>query len=718
MAIGKHYIWILSFISVYLLFYPIYGSLPPRNRVENPFRNNHINKRRLDQRTNTIYDEFLVFFNIPCLKRYKKRQNISKIDEFLSEYQCFELNQDETPSYDQYDNENITIYSDYFIVIDRIQNCTDNDNKRVRLSNFCISEIDENEEFDALSGDAAGAATCQKKEVRDKFDYLNDLTQGKMGLDTVKFNKYKGSPIYVIVMDSGIYSEHSDFKYCRNGNSKKICGSDYLSTNDWNYCRIYDANKPTIMSAQSSTIEYSWSSNTESKDYYIVYVTISYGTGRTIKATLNNQDSESQVVSAGTKAMLKIYNLNPTTSLTITCLNCLPTSRIIISTVELWYQPSYWFFFKKDERQIDITISGNVDTDYNTKKIEEEKCGGGVPSHGTRVAAYLIGKDHSAVSCKKNTKLNIKLVDAKMKQFCGGRALSLDSLLITLNKVKNFVDKRFKDEPQATIIINHSWDWPRFSTNPDGISDPSLSSEIDSIVAETSNLGAITVVAAGNQRYPVRFYAPAALKDYVITVGAVDTVWSNRNDFNYGNEIDIYAPGVNVPWYVHKKFSGTSYASPIVAGVIINILSINRDLSLQEIKQILQSAGQTFTGRYMDRYANYGEPIADNIQDPFTKFEGKLIRFTCEDIKRCGVNTNCYKTPSRRRLLISGGDRFFRLENKETGKCMYSDSNNMLSYELCDRLRDEQYWTMDDITYDNYFKLTNKVNNKCIYDNG
>ena len=85
-----------------------------------------------------------------------------------------------------------------------------------------------------------------------------------------------------------------------------------------------------------------------------------------------------------------------------------------------------------------------------------------------------------------------------------------------------------------------------------------------------------------------------------------------------------------------------------------------------------------------------------------------VVQFPCDELK---------PTPAtqRRRLLIANGNRYFRLRNKETGQCIYSDSSDTLSYELCDRLSEQQYWTINDITSDYAFKLRNKLNDECIY---
>eukprot|EP01084_Bolivina_argentea_P197368 338245_1 len=330
------------------------------------------------------------------------------------------------------------------------------------------------------------------------------------------------------------------------------------------------------------------------------------------------------------------------------------------------------------------------------------------PTHATRVAAYIIGKEHSVIDCDTTAKWAIKLVDVKMKAYKGSRAQSLYTIVDALDSILTFVQDILIYQPEAKIIINHSWVWPRLENDhhfDPVINDPDSEGEINNKIKLTKEAGAIIIAAAGNQGADANNYSPAS-SSHAITVGAIDVNAKAWSKSNYGSAVDFYSYGVNVPWYPkgiddkHQFLTGTSYAAPLIAGVVINILLLDPSKNGDQIKEAL-------TQCLMLR-ENTGA-------------------FASADVPKW--NCNCHKKytwrcwffndhASRRRLLISGGDIFFRLENKETGKCIYSDSNDILSYELCDRLRDEQFWTMDDITYDNYFKLRNKVNNKCIYDNG
>lgn len=108
------------------------------------------------------------------------------------------------------------------------------------------------------------------------------------------------------------------------------------------------------------------------------------------------------------------------------------------------------------------------------------------------------------------------------------------------------------------------------------------------------SLGVVAVAAAGNNSSNVKIY-PAALPN-VISVGALADQSTKAYFSNYGNWVDIVAPGSwllsTVPGNQYDHKSGTSMASPVVAGVAALIKAKSRveNLSVDEVKDLMLSS--------------------------------------------------------------------------------------------------------------------------------
>ncbi|WP_254523950.1 S8 family serine peptidase [Natrinema caseinilyticum] len=102
--------------------------------------------------------------------------------------------------------------------------------------------------------------------------------------------------------------------------------------------------------------------------------------------------------------------------------------------------------------------------------------------------------------------------------------------------------------------------------------------------------GTLVVAAAGNESSDVSY--PASYDD-VLAVSSVDEDGSLSNFSNYGPEIELAAPGgdvlSSVPWDSYNSFSGTSMASPVVAGVAGLTLSAHPNLSPDALRSHLQN---------------------------------------------------------------------------------------------------------------------------------
>jgi len=123
--------------------------------------------------------------------------------------------------------------------------------------------------------------------------------------------------------------------------------------------------------------------------------------------------------------------------------------------------------------------------------------------------------------------------------------------------------------------------------------------------------GVVLVAASGNDATNQPSY-PAAF-DEVLSVSAIGYSGERASFSNYGNYIDVAAPGIDIPsTYFENQYaalSGTSMASPHVSGLAGLILSTNPKLSNKEVMEIIRSSSYDIGERGKDEY--YGNGLID-----------------------------------------------------------------------------------------------------------
>jgi thermitase len=116
-------------------------------------------------------------------------------------------------------------------------------------------------------------------------------------------------------------------------------------------------------------------------------------------------------------------------------------------------------------------------------------------------------------------------------------------------------------------------------------------------IAYANQKGAIIVVAAGNESQNAKKVVPASCKG-VITVSAVN---SNLDKASFSNfvtdlEMGIAAPGEDIlstiPKNKYAAYSGTSMATPYVAGLLGILKSLKPDLTTKQAYKILKDTGK------------------------------------------------------------------------------------------------------------------------------
>ena len=124
------------------------------------------------------------------------------------------------------------------------------------------------------------------------------------------------------------------------------------------------------------------------------------------------------------------------------------------------------------------------------------------------------------------------------------------------------------------------------------------SKSLDDAVAALHDAGIPVVVAAGNSNADAQFYSPAR-EPKAITVGATSSNDARASFSNYGSILDIFAPGQGIigAWYTSNSasatISGTSMASPHVAGGVAVYLGLNPNASSSDVATAITSTATT-----------------------------------------------------------------------------------------------------------------------------
>ncbi|MDT3321555.1 S8 family peptidase [Shewanella sp. SP1S2-4] len=243
-----------------------------------------------------------------------------------------------------------------------------------------------------------------------------------------------------------------------------------------------------------------------------------------------------------------------------------------------------------------------IDNDYDATD-----CNG----HGTHVAGTIGGSTYGVAK-------NVNVVGVRVLN-CSGSG-SNSGVIAGINWVKN--------NASGPAVANMSL-------------GGGASQATDDAVNAAVAAGITFVVAAGNDNSNACNYSPARAAD-AITVGSTTSNDSRSSFSNYGTCLDIYAPGSSITssWYTSNSatntISGTSMASPHVAGVAALYLDENPNLSPAQVTNLL--ATRATSGKVTD--AKTGSP-------------NKLLFSLASDDGGCGNNCPVDETPLQNNLGIA-----------------------------------------------------------------
>ncbi|UNI17473.1 Oryzin [Purpureocillium takamizusanense] len=198
--------------------------------------------------------------------------------------------------------------------------------------------------------------------------------------------------------------------------------------------------------------------------------------------------------------------------------------------------------------------------------------------HGTHVAGTVGGVTFGVA--KKTSLIGVKVFQ--------GKSASTSIMIAGFDWAVNDITSKGRQNKAA---INLSLGGPKSQAWNDAI--------------ETAfNQGVLSIVAAGNDKVDASDVSPASAPN-AVTVGAVDsnwevvTNWPRGQGSNYGQVLDLFAPGDNIMSASNvgdsesRLDSGTSMACPHVTGMALYAMSVNGVQGAKAVSEhLLKNAGQ------------------------------------------------------------------------------------------------------------------------------
>jgi subtilisin family serine protease len=166
--------------------------------------------------------------------------------------------------------------------------------------------------------------------------------------------------------------------------------------------------------------------------------------------------------------------------------------------------------------------------------------------------------------------------------------------------------------------------------------------------------GAVVVVAAGNEGIDLDDYGPGGVPR-ALTVTATDTADRRVKESNFGADIDLAAPGVDVlgpraigtdllaaagarnyrrgdnavgPDAGYMRATGTSFAAPLVAGAASLLFAANPSLSAAQVERMLLHSARDIEAPGVDHLSGYGrlDATAAMAADPAFFVDSAIAR--------------------------------------------------------------------------------------------
>jgi subtilisin family serine protease len=221
-----------------------------------------------------------------------------------------------------------------------------------------------------------------------------------------------------------------------------------------------------------------------------------------------------------------------------------------------------------------IDISYDTQTNSSPSQIHEQDG----KFHGTHVGG--------TISALKDNNLQVVGVSPQSK------LMPISVLFGASQSVANLAEGINWAWQNGADIINNSWG----GGTPSNLISNAISNALDN---GRGGKGTIVIFATGNN-YSGNVNYPANSNNDILAVGSITSTGSRSGFSNYGNELDVVAPGSGILSTLLNNqigyLNGTSMATPHVSGVAALILSVNPDLTVQEVNDIIENSAQKVGG--------------------------------------------------------------------------------------------------------------------------